>query len=388
MKFPGEACDDGNLRDGDGCSKTCTLELGFNCTTVSSGLPATVDIPIIYRDTTPAKNADFESYCCGTSTGLVSNVLAADGRPAFAFKGSPQFLTDAPTFFNWYHDVANVNQAIISTLTLKKQPNNSYVFDSNTDAPYVALGGFFPIDGKGFGNYPNAGSAHNFHFTSELRDVFTFKGGEVLDFTGDDDVFVFINGHLVVDLGGVHGVTAGSVTLTTALMDLGSPNAVPPVAPQPVNLVVGGMYEFAVFQAERHTTQSNYKLTLNGFIKERTQCAPICGDGIKTKTEVCDDGVNTGAYGKCAPGCLLGPYCGDKTIQNPPEACDDGVNLTSVGADGLGGLWARAARARPTAATASSRARSARSATTARLTTPAWATASASRTAQLGTALW
>lgn len=326
VKFPGEECDDGNLRDGDGCSKACKFEPGFNCTTVSSGLPATVDIPIIYRDTTPARNADFESWCCGSAKGMVSNLLAADGAPAFAFVGSPRFITDANSFFGWYHDQANVNQAIISTLTLKKQPNNSYVFDSAVDAPYPARGGFFPLDGLGYGNY--ASSGHNFHFTSELRDVFTFKGGEVLDFTGDDDVFVFINGHLVVDLGGVHGVTGGSVTLTTTLMDLGSPNAVPPVPPQPVGLVVGGMYEFAVFQAERHTTQSNYKLTLNGFIKEKTQCTPICGDGIKTKTEVCDDGVLSGAYGKCAPGCILGPHCGDKSIQDPPEKCDDGTNLT------------------------------------------------------------
>lgn len=317
VKFPSEACDDGNLRDGDGCSATCTLEPGFSCTTVSSGLPATIDIPIIYRDTTPQKNADFESWCCGSANGMVSNLLGADGKPVFAYQGSPRFITDATTFFGWYHDVANVNQAITSTLTLNKQPDDSYVFDSSS---------FFPIDGQGFGNYGSTG--HNFHFTSELRDVFTFKGGEVLDFRGDDDVFVFINGHLVVDLGGVHGATSGTVTLSTTLMDLGSPNAVPPVPPQPVGLTVGGMYEFAVFQAERHTSQSNYKLTLRGFVKEKTECTPVCGDGIKTKTEACDDGVLAGGYGKCAPGCVLGPHCGDKQVQGPEEVCDDGVNLS------------------------------------------------------------
>jgi fibro-slime domain-containing protein len=326
VKFPSEACDDGNLRDGDGCSSTCTLEPGFNCTNVASALPPTLDIPIIYRDTTPALNGDFESYCCGSALGMVSNLLAADGEPVFAWKGSPQFMTDAPTFAKWYHD-GPTNTPIFSTLTLKRQGvTSSYVFDSNTDAPYVALGGFFPLDGKGFGNY--GGSGHNFHFTSELRDVFTFAGGEVLNFSGDDDVWVFINGHLVVDIGGVHGAMTGSVTLTAGMMDLGSPFAVPPVPPAPVGLVVGGMYEFAVFQAERHTVASNYKLTLTGFVKQKTTCTPICGDAIKTKTEACDDGVNAGGYGKCAPGCVLGPYCGDKIVQNPPEICDDGVNLT------------------------------------------------------------
>jgi cysteine-rich repeat protein len=54
---------------------------------------------------------------------------------------------------------------------------------------------------------------------------------------------------------------------------------------------------------------------------------PRCGDGQVNGSEACDDGVNAGGYGKCAPGCKLGPYCGDG-IKNGPEACDDG-NRTS-----------------------------------------------------------
>jgi len=54
----------------------------------------------------------------------------------------------------------------------------------------------------------------------------------------------------------------------------------------------------------------------------------ICGDSIVTPPEVCDDGVNNGAYNGCAAGCLaLGPRCGDGTV-NGPETCDDG-NLVS-----------------------------------------------------------
>ncbi len=50
LKFPQEACDDGNTTANDGCSLTCTIEAGFTCTVVEQSPPATLDIPILYRD--------------------------------------------------------------------------------------------------------------------------------------------------------------------------------------------------------------------------------------------------------------------------------------------------------------------------------------------------
>ncbi|MBX3189715.1 MAG: DUF4215 domain-containing protein [Labilithrix sp.] len=299
VKFPGEQCDDGNRRSGDGCSATCTLEPGFTCQVITSDLPGTIDVPVVYRDFQPTTHPDFQSYCCGLVTGLVKPSLAMDGTPEFLSIGSTQMLTSAADFFDWYHDSAR-SQVIVSKLTLTKQPDDAYVYDD---------GAFFPLDGLGYGN---EGNSHNYHFTSELRYYFTYKGGEILDFRGDDDVFVFINGKLAVDIGGVHGALPGGVTLDAAkATELG--------------LAVNGMYELDVFQAERHTVDSNYKLTLRGFVKARTECAPICGDGIKTKNEACDDGVNAGGYGKCAPGCVFGPRCGDGQIQaEHGEQCDDG----------------------------------------------------------------
>ena len=54
---------------------------------------------------------------------------------------------------------------------------------------------------------------NNFSFTSELRYPFTYQGGEVFSFSGDDDVWVFVNGILAVDLGGVHQRVTGTITL-------------------------------------------------------------------------------------------------------------------------------------------------------------------------------
>ena len=305
VKVPGEACDDGNVRSGDGCSATCQIEPGFMCTVVTADLPATLDVPIIYRDFNGPGSMDFENdaFNNGRKAGLVKPTLAADNEPELLSVGSPQCISSAASFATWYHD-GLTNRVVLDKLTFTKQAGGEYLYNN---------GAFFPVDGKGFGN---EGRSNNFHFTSELRYYFTFKGGEVLEFAGDDDVWVFVNGKLAVDIGGVHGVEAGSVTLSGATATS-------------LGLVAGGMYELDLFQAERHTTASNYKLTLRGFEKAKTSCAPICGDGIKTKDEACDDGANTGGYGKCAAGCVLGPRCGDGVVQaDQGEQCDD-ANLVS-----------------------------------------------------------
>jgi cysteine-rich repeat protein len=51
---------------------------------------------------------------------------------------------------------------------------------------------------------------------------------------------------------------------------------------------------------------------------------PLCGNGIREfqAGERCDDGVNDGSYGTCAPDCTFASYCGDG-VTNPEEECDD-----------------------------------------------------------------
>jgi len=163
------------------------------------------------------------------------------------------------------------------------------------------------------------GAKHNFHFTSEVRYWFQYDSTKtyVLDFTGDDDVWLFINRKLAVDLGGIHTPVNGSVMFG---MGQAANNT-------KFSLTNGQFYEVVVFQAERQTVGSSYRLTLSGFNASPSECRPVCGDAIIGIGEECDDGKNMGGYGQCGPGCKLGEFCGDGVVQPDYEDCDDGVNI-------------------------------------------------------------
>ena len=162
-------------------------------------------------------------------------------------------------------------------------------------------------------------AAHNFHFTSQVQYWFKYDATATarLDFTGDDDVWVFVNDKLAVDLGGVHQPVDGTVSIskTTAAT---------------YGLTDGKVYKINIFHAERKKESSSFRLTLGGFDTARSDCEPICGDGVVSLGEQCDDGVNDGGYGECEANCTIGAYCGDG-IKQEGEACDDGNRLSNDG---------------------------------------------------------
>jgi len=318
-----EACDDGNTRNGDGCSEDCKVEPGFNCVIATTQVD-TLQVPIVYRDFRDHADAyhghpNFHWPGVGTATlGIAKLALDADGKPQYLGTNDLHVGSQA-NFQSWYRDT-EFSMKLVDTLPLQNVAG-VYSYDSTA---------FFPLDGKGWAadaTNPEAtfagdgGMQHNFLFTSEVHYWFEYdaKKSATLSFRGDDDVWVFAAGKLVVDIGGIHGPVAGSVTLDKTTTDTGG---------TPLALEQGKVYELDVFQAERNPTGSNYRLSLSGFNNNPTVCTPVCGDGVLSIGEQCDDGKNTGGYGKCGPNCQLGEYCGDGIVQGP-ESCDDGNRIDS-----------------------------------------------------------
>lgn len=176
---------------------------------------------------------DFEKFL-GALKGIVANDLGGDGKPVYAPAGPTAVTSGKDAFDQWYRDVPGVNMKLSVPLPLQAMPGGKYVFDDSN---------FFPMDNMGFGNQ---GRDHNFHFTTEIHATFRYSGGEKFTFRGDDDVWIFINKKLALDLGGVHGALMDTIDFDRQAAALG--------------ITAGGTYAFDVFHAERHTNASNFRI--------------------------------------------------------------------------------------------------------------------------------
>jgi len=89
---------------------------------------------------------------------------------------------------------------------------------------------------------------------ARLNTKFIYRKGQVFSFFGNDDLWVFIDKKLAVDVGGVHPQGLGEVALDT------------------LGLIVGQEYDLALFYAQRHTPSATFKITTN---IQFSNCQPI-----------------------------------------------------------------------------------------------------------------
>lgn len=220
------------------------------------------------------------------------------------------------------NDVTQHNKTVKSSITLtpKSQGSRIYTFEAKHQELSTSSGGFYPLDvfagstKEGEQNYgkengaswcgnnvsretcidrshnekrgsdgndlqnsktstelgvPN-GRRHNYNFTTEGFVQFDYLGeaDEIFVFDGDDDVWIFIDGHLVVDLGGIHQAEQKVIKLTDIAARAQNEGWEESWAP-------GTVHTLKFFQVERQSDGSNFTLevTLNN-IRPSTNIGP------------------------------------------------------------------------------------------------------------------
>jgi fibro-slime domain-containing protein len=245
-----QRCEDGVLAECDvpimmrECSTVCgsgheTCEGGFwgPCDAPQPRPPVLTSYIRDFMESHPDFEIDVRGGGGDGDPGIVQFELGVDDKPVYQTQTvQTPSTTGREDFDQWYRDVPGVNWTEEYSLPLAPSPDIPGFFVYHDDT-------FFPIDDQLFGN---EGHPHNYHFTLETRTTFEYRGGETFSFTGDDDMWVFINRRLAIDLGGLHSPRSASVDLDSMAPELG--------------ITVGNIYTLHFFFAERHTVQSTFNI--------------------------------------------------------------------------------------------------------------------------------
>lgn len=144
----------------------------------------------------------------------------------------------APIGWNYYKKGTETK---VGTLTMKQQkPEGDSRWGSGaSDKAILSTGG------------------RNQHFCFESHANFKYKPGLRFSFRGDDDIWIYIDNKLAVDLGGTHLAAPGYVNLDNFEGASGT-------------LQVGATYDLDIFFCDRRTTMSNVRIKTNMYIVQKS----------------------------------------------------------------------------------------------------------------------
>lgn len=196
--------------------------------------------------------------CSGRTYNMVEKQIGENGVPVRA-KDFPTKCSLTEHLDYWFlpeviatDDYGNeYTNATCRDLELNLTDDGMWLGQKNNQSPE---GGLFFLDdfeyldsaktvkNKYFDWLSGRNGKHNFGFTMKIQAQFEYVPGQYFEFSGDDDVWVFINNKLVVDIGGQHAEEHGAVDLDT------------------LGLIPDSTYNFMIFYVERHTSESNFKM--------------------------------------------------------------------------------------------------------------------------------
>ncbi|HLP41038.1 MAG TPA: fibro-slime domain-containing protein, partial [Fibrobacteria bacterium] len=189
------------------------------------------------------------------TVGMVQADLGPDRKPVAT--------SNAPTYLNsWFKSDSTAAAPLKGAQTcldleMGKSDDGLWEYDSKYDPVSQQ---FFPIDHWNLLDKnstcsneatPPQSTIHNYGFCLESHASFVYKKGQVFDFRGDDDVWVFINNKLALDLGGIHGPLDGRINLDT------------------LGLTEGKSYPWDFFFCERNKCGSSLRIKTTIYFKQQ-----------------------------------------------------------------------------------------------------------------------
>ena len=146
---------------------------------------------------------------------------------------------------------------------------------TTTDTPYILDGGILNSAYSDDPGVPSEYEGRNFNFVLQSNGNFVYHEEDQLffEFEGDDDVYLFINGQIVLDIGGAHTVTGTQMNVNDYVHwaralknDEESYNALSDTMKQRVNALAineGDKCTFDFYYMERHGYGSNMRIFTN-----------------------------------------------------------------------------------------------------------------------------